>query len=246
MNRSLRLVSILAMLGASGLVLAQDSGETDAEVGSTERRGTSEGSDAPASEGDATAEEGTQVAEPQPAGPAMDVDFDGRMGTMEEQVNTLKEQVFRSKATLQLLKEIVIQGGSTGARSTVYHVNDLGRGYTVESVAYYLDGQSIFAKQDPNGSLDAATELKVWDGAIPPGSHTLSVNMVLKGNGYGVFNYVDGYTFKVSSNYAFVAEEGEQTAVRVTVDERKGPWVRYDERPTVDYELQTISMREEE
>ena len=45
--------------------------------------------------------------------------------------------------------------------------------------------------------------------------------------------------------YAFVADEGQQTAVRVTVDEKKGPWVRYDERPTVDYELQTISMRDE-
>lgn len=229
MNRSLRVLSILAMLGASGLVLAQEA-------------------DSAAEEPSATAEQvpPTEVpaAEPAPAA-EVDVDFDGRMGTMEEQVNTLKEQVFRSKATLQLLREIVIQGGSTGARSTVYHINDLGPGYTVESVAYYLDGQSIFAKQDPTGSLDNATELKIWDGAIPPGSHTLSVNMVLKGNGYGVFNYVDGYTFKVSSNYAFVADEGQQTAVRVTVDEKKGPWVRYDERPTVDYELQTISMRDE-
>lgn len=229
MNRSLRVLSILAMLGASGLVLAQ---EADSAV---EESGESVGQVAPAAEPPAEAAPAAKV----------DVDFDGRMGTMEEQVNTLKEQVFRSKATLQLLREIVIQGGSTGARSTVYHINDLGPGYTVESVAYYLDGQSIFAKQDPTGSLDNATELKIWDGAIPPGSHTLSVNMVLKGNGYGVFNYVDGYTFKVSSNYAFVADEGQQTAVRVTVDEKKGPWVRYDERPTVAYELQTISMRDE-
>ena len=34
---------------------------------------------------------------------------------VEEQVDGLKERVFRSKATLQLLKEIVIQGASTGA-----------------------------------------------------------------------------------------------------------------------------------
>ena len=229
MNHSLRVLGILAMLGASGLVLAQEADSAAEESsGSAGQEATAEeipGETAPAAE--------------------VDVDFDGRMGTMEEQVNTLKEQVFRSKATLQLLREIVIQGGSTGARSTVYHVNDLGPGYTVESVAYYLDGQSIFAKQDPTGSLDNATELKIWDGAIPPGSHTLSVNMVLKGNGYGVFNYVDGYTFKVSSNFAFVADEGQRTAVRVIVDEKKGPWVRYDERPTVDYELQTISMRDE-
>lgn len=175
-----------------------------------------------------------------------DPEFNSRLGTMEEHVNTLKEQVFRSKATLQLLKEIVIQGGSAGARSTIVHRNQLGPSYTLESVAYYLDGQSIFAKADPGGSLDSAKELKVWDGAIPPGSHNLTVNMVLKGNGFGVFNYVDGYTFKVQSSYAFAAEEGQATRVQVEVNEKKGFGVGFAERPTVEYDLETVQLVENE
>ena len=221
-----RLTSLLALLGAGLLttsqVVAQEGDET-AEV--------------------PTVDEATEAAAEQFV---TDPQFGRRLGTMEEHVNTLKEQVFRSKATLQLLKEIVIQGGSAGPRSTLSHVNDLGPSYRLESIAYYLDGQSIFAKADPGGSLDSAKELKVWDGAIPPGSHNLTVNMVLKGNGFGVFDYVDGYTFKVQSSYAFAAEEGQATQVRVVVDEKRGLGVGFKDRPSVEYDLQTIQLVEEE
>jgi hypothetical protein len=44
--------------------------------------------------------------------------FDLELRTMEEDVNALKEQVFRSKAILLLLKEIVVQGSAGGSRAT--------------------------------------------------------------------------------------------------------------------------------
>jgi hypothetical protein len=61
--------------------------------------------------------------------------FDLELRTMEEDVNALKEQVFRSKAILQLLKEIVVQGSSTGSRATIWHVDKLGASYRIESVS---------------------------------------------------------------------------------------------------------------
>jgi len=222
-------VGILCLVGFAGLLLASDGYAQDGEETPTE-----EATEAP-------------VTETEAPPPEVDVnpEFGSRLGTMEEHVNTLKEQVFRSKATLQLLKEIVIQGGSAGARSTIKHINGLGPSYRLESVAYYLDGQSIYAKADPGGSLDSAKELMVWDGAIPPGSHNLTVNMVLKGNGFGVFNYVDGYTFKVQSSYAFTADEGQATTLNVEINEKKGFGVGFAERPTVEYELQTIDLVED-
>ena len=48
-------------------------------------------------------------------------DFNRALRTVEEDVHALKEQVFRSKATLQLLQEIVVQGSASGARSTIWH-----------------------------------------------------------------------------------------------------------------------------
>ena len=39
----------------------------------------------------------------------LNADFNRELLTIEERVNSLKERVFRSKATLQLLKEIVVR-----------------------------------------------------------------------------------------------------------------------------------------
>lgn len=167
-------------------------------------------------------------------------DFNQELLTIEEEVSSIKEQVFRSKATLQLLREIVVTGSAEGSQATIWHVNKLGSGYTLESVAYFLDGRGQFAKSDPTGVLDEQREFKVFDQALPPGNHNLTVNMKLRGNGFGVFSYVKDYTFNVQSSTAFVAEEGKSCQVRVIANERKGIGRSFTERPNVSFETRCI------
>lgn len=169
-------------------------------------------------------------------------EYNRELLSIEEQVHSLKEQVFRSKATLQLLKEIVVQGSSVGSRATIWHVNKLGRGYTLESVAYYLDGQGKFSKADPAGGLDDMREFKVFEGAVPPGNHNLTVNLKLRGSGFGIFSYVKNYTFNVQSSTAFAAEEGKSCSVKVITDERGGIGKSFTERPNVTFETQCIRL----
>lgn len=164
-------------------------------------------------------------------------EFNKRLLTVEEKVNSLKEQVFRSKATLQLLKEIVVQGSTSGARAVIWHVNELGATYAVQSVSYFLDGTSIYSKAAVDGSLNKTREFKLHDGAISSGNHTLSVSMILRGNGFGVFSYVDRYTFNVQSSYAFTAEDGKSCEVWVRLRERKGIGRSFIERPAVEYDF---------
>ena len=164
-------------------------------------------------------------------------EFNKRLLTVEENVNSLKEKVFRSKATLQLLKEIVVQGSTSGARAVIWHVNELGAAYAIQSVSYFLDGQSIYSKAAVDGSIGKTKEFKLHDGAIPAGNHTLSVSMILRGNGFGVFNYVDRYTFNVQSSYGFAAEDGKSCEVWVRLKERKGIGRSFIERPSVEYDL---------
>ena len=171
-----------------------------------------------------------------------DADYNRDLLTIEEEVHSLKEQVFRAKATLQLLKEIVVQGTATGSRATVWHENKLGRGYTVESVSYYLDGQGKFSKADPTGGLDEMREFKVFEGAVPPGSHNLTVNLRLRGNGFGIFSYVKNYTFNVQSSTTFTAEEGKSCKVRVITNERRGIGRSFIERPSVEFETQCFRL----
>ncbi len=186
------------------------------------------------------------VGEAEEEAPLSDVsnDYLRELLTLEEDVNALKESVFRSKATLQLLKEIVVEGSTTGSRVALWHVNELGSSYNVVSVTYFLNGQPIFTRTDENGELDNSEEIKIWEGALPPGSHGITVNAVLRGNGFGVFSYVEDYTFNVRSSYTFNAEDNHLSSVRVLIDERSGIGRSFIERPQVEYEIQSTRLTE--
>lgn len=171
-------------------------------------------------------------------------DFRRELRTVEEDVSDLKERVFRSKATLKLLKELVIDSALTGSRLVMWHVNKLGGGYSMESAQYFLDGKSVFSKVDPGGTLDTVREIKVSDSSIPAGSHSLQVNLVLRGKGYKVFSYLRTYQFKVTSSYVFNLEEGKVTTLRVLADSRGG-LRNFVERPTIQYDERSETFREE-
>jgi hypothetical protein len=81
----------------------------------------------------------TQAIPPTPPGPApqtADEAFNTRVKTLEEEVVDLKEKIYRSKARLLLLQETVLGGDlSTGARAVLFHKNEMGNSFVLESVA---------------------------------------------------------------------------------------------------------------
>ncbi len=180
---------------------------------------------------------GTTREEPVAGSTEGTAEFNRELLTVEQQVDSLKERVFRSKATLKLLKEIVIEGSSSGARATIWHVNKLSGAFRVESVQYLLDGQSKFSKADPGGSLDQNREFKIHDGAVPPGNHSLSVDLKIRPTGAGVFTYARDYEINVRSSYAFAAELGKTCTVRAVLSDRGGVVNSFEERAKVDFEL---------
>jgi len=172
------------------------------------------------------------------------VDLRRELRTVEEDVSNLKERVFRSKATLKLLKELVVEGAAAGSRVVVWHVNQLGGGYSMESAQYFLDGKNVFSKVDPGGTLDTVREIKVHEQTLPPGQHALQVNYVLRGKGYKIFSYLRSYQFKVQSSYTFDIREGALSIIRVVADSRGG-LRNFVERPTVLYDERSDTIRED-
>jgi len=182
------------------------------------------------------------TGDPSSAQPPTDVNRELR--TTEEDVKRLKERVFRSKATLELLKEIVIEGAGLGARVQLWHVNKMGPAYQMESVQYFLDGKSVFARSaGVDGNLDELRKVMIHEQTLPPGTHTLQVQMVLRGNGFGVFSYLRSYSFKVSSSYQFKVKDGEETSIRVVANERSGLTRSFVDRPGVSYEESVKDVR---
>jgi len=165
--------------------------------------------------------------------------FNARVKTLEEQVVDLKEKIFRTKARLLLLQETVLGGDlSSGARAVLFHRNEMGSSFVLESVAYALDGAPIFTKVDVNGDLDKREEFEIFNGRIVPGQHQIAVRLVYRGHGYGIFSYLEGYKFKVQSSYTFNAEAAKVTTVKIVGYEKGGLTADLKDRPAVRYDVE--------
>jgi hypothetical protein len=171
-------------------------------------------------------------------------DFNQQLLTIEHQVDEMKERVFRAKATLQLLKEVVIAGAAGGARTTIWHVNNLGTAYKLESITYMLDGQTRFNKADTSGALSDSKEFKIYDGAINPGTHNLGVDFQLRPTGLGVFTYAKNYQVNVRSSYAFTVDVGKQCTVHTTLTDRGNLANSFEERAKASFEIKCERMSE--
>lgn len=170
------------------------------------------------------------------------VDYLRELRGVEERVQGLKERVFRAKATLQLLKELAGEGGAIGSRVEVWHINRLPRSYRIEAATYYIDGKSIRTLNE-DALLEGGRELLVREAALTPGSHTLQVNLSVRGHGFRVFTYVDAYRFNVQSSFQFRAEDGRLTSLRAVHTTKGRQGHPFSERPNVRYEERIEQLR---
>jgi hypothetical protein len=187
---------------------------------------------APPAPGDASAASGDSGA------------YTVRLRSLEKNVNELKEQIFRTKARLNLLKETVLGGVIGASRAIIRHKNEMGSSFRLTSAAYALDGVQIFSKTDDSGRLADTQEFDIYNGAIQPGSHTLSVSLVYQGNGFGVFSYLKGYKFKVKSSHTFVAGESKTTSITVVGFEKGNITTQLSDKPAIDFRVNVIAAGE--
>ena len=185
-------------------------------------------------------------APPENPAPATAAAADGgaykvRLRALERNVNDLKEQVFRTRARLNLLKETVLGGVIGASRCVIKHKNEMGASFRLIKAVYALDGVQIFNKADDTGRLSEMAEFDIYNGAIQPGSHTLSVQFVYQGYGFGVFSYLKGYKFKASSSHTFVAADNKATVVLVVGYEKGGMATNMEDKPAVDFRVNLIA-----
>ena len=165
--------------------------------------------------------------------------FQTRVKTLEEQVVDLKEKIYRTKARLLLLQETVLGGDlSSGARAVLVHKNDMGGSFALDSVAYALDGAPILTRTDKDGDLSKRPEFEIFNGRIVPGQHQVAVRLIYRGKGFGVFSYLEGYKFTVSSSYTFSAEPGKVTTVKIVGYEKGGITTDLKDKPAVRYDVE--------
>jgi hypothetical protein len=176
------------------------------------------------------------------AGTTGDVNYDLRLRELEGRVNELKEDIFRTKSRLFLLREQILQEGIGGARLVVVHDDRLSATYTSVRAQFFLDGNLIWSAQE--GDEELRNEAAAFTGSVLPGPHTLSVEYILRGNDFGVFAYMNGYEFTLRSSNTFTVEEGETVELSVEPYERGGANQPLDERPDVRFVVDSFATSE--
>lgn len=243
MRSLIALMSVASLIFVAGIALAQDGATTPAPTAETTPPAATTpapaaGATPTAAAGDVaapTGEEEEGVVAPPPAADMDAATYAVRLRDLEQRINELKEQIFRSKARLSLLAETVIGGAIAGAQATIVHENRMSSSYKLVKAIYALDGAPIFNQADEEGGLAEREQFDIYNGAVVPGEHTLTVNLEYRGHGYGIFSYLQGYRFRVRSNYSFTAPEGRSVTVRVVGYEKGGPTAPLEERPAVRY-----------
>ena len=145
----------------------------------------------------------------------------------------MKDKIFKSKQRLAILQETVLGGTVGGSTVTVIHKNDTGSLFRLVSAVYYFDDKPVFKKVDLPEELDEK-EFQVYDTAVVPGPHRISVYYVFTGKGYGLFSYMKDYSVKISADHSFTLEEGDIVEIEVSAVD-KGSMHNFDNRIGVSF-----------
>lgn len=159
-----------------------------------------------------------------------------RLDGLQAEVNDLKDRIFRSKARLAVLKETVLHGVVAGSRIIVAHRNLMSSQFKLVKLVYLLDGAQIYAKSDDSGALDSEDELIVFDGNLPVGQHEVTIQLEYKGVGFGIFSYLNGYTFDARSSHSFAAPQNGALKLLSVGFERGNLTTEMKDRPAVDWQ----------
>jgi hypothetical protein len=158
-----------------------------------------------------------------------------RLRDLEQRIDELKEQIRRSHTRLSLLSETILSGGTGGARAEISFINDMSSAFRMTQALFVLDGAVQYNKQDETGVLAGQKEIPIFSGSIPPGDHTLQVLVKLRGHGYGVFSYLQGYRFEIRSSHSFTVTEGKTIELKAIAFEKGDVTTPIEQRPAVRY-----------
>lgn len=179
---------------------------------------------------------GSGPAVPIPEKPAVDgATYGVRLRDLEARVDELKDQIRRSHTRLALLSDTILSGGAAGSRAEVLFKNEMSSAFRLVQALFVVDGAVQYNRSDETGALADQKEIPIFNGSIPPGDHTVQVKLKFQGNGYGVFTYLRGYKFDVTSAHSFTAVEGKTLQLVATSLEKGGVTTPLEQRPTIEW-----------
>lgn len=223
MRRFLGVALLAAVAGATGPIHAQTSATSEPAPASVETSGVR-----------------TPTSPSMRARTTGPIGYDLRMQELQGGLDELRDDVYRSRSRLFLLREQVLQDTLGGAQTIIKHVNDLGNGFRIVGAVYSLDGTQIYSASEETIDLHETKEIEIHRGSVLPGAHNLSVQLTIEGKVRGPFAYTRAYRFTVTTSHAFTVDAGQTIELDAIGYPLKGidhyverPQVRFHERRVV-------------
>lgn len=163
---------------------------------------------------------------------------------IDREMTALSNDITASHSRLREITSMVLEQSGGGAQLIIDHQNDMGSTFRLVRASYSLDGASIATRTDDNGSLADLTTFAVYNGRVAQGEHTLTVSLEYQGNGYGIFSYIRGFTFRARSVQNFTVPEGRALRLTVVGYERGGATAAIEERPAIRYTQTVMTLPE--
>ncbi len=153
-----------------------------------------------------------------------------------KKIKALQDKIKQSQERMDEVVNMVLNAGAgSGAKAVIALDNTMSESFVLVQAVISLDGAPIYKKADDEGLTQEAGEIGIFDGAILPGEHTLSVLLVYRGAGYGLFSYLKGYKFKVRSSHKFKVKEGKGVKVTIVGYEKGDQDTKMEDRPAIKY-----------
>ena len=171
------------------------------------------------------------------------IEYDLRMEELQGGMDELREDIFRSRSRLFLLREHILEETLGGAQAVITHVNDLGRAFKLVSVVYSLDGNQIYSAHADGSDIENQERVEMLKASSLPGAHNLSVQLVVQGRGRGIFAYPKSYRYTITTSHAFTVDSGQTIEIEAIGYKIKGART-YAERPQIRFTERRVLSRD--
>jgi hypothetical protein len=109
--------------------------------------------------------------------------------------------------------------------ATIHFRDDVGRNFRLVTARFAIDAKDL--PRAPTKSQHGR-DYVIFQGALAAGRHTLTSHLTYRGRGRGVFTYLKGYTFNLTSEERLEVAVGGTVSVTVVGKEQKGFNVPYE------------------
>ncbi len=155
--------------------------------------------------------------------------YNVQLRDVQSKADEIQDQVRIARQHLMSISKDV---GGPGLAHVDIDVSDrTTNAFKLIAAKVYLDGAVQYDRHD--GFAEQKT-LPVFTGAVSQGEHTVRVDVVLQGNGYGVFTYLRGYKIALTSSHTFNATD-RATHVTATAYEVSDVTVPLEKRPQISW-----------